>query len=489
MSRCRHCGETNENSATVCKNCGRDLVIKCPVCGRVFKWEIPVCPVCLWDFTSDGTSYPFAGEMDLAAVRGKIETARRKYQSGKAQNTNTKDPASQPPKYKSGAAPSSNTPRESANGSKTTPKTPKSPANRNTGKSTNTKDPASQTPKYKSGATASSGTPKGSAKGSQTTPKTGAASSRNTNTGAGSRSVYSELNTEKRPRRAVSGKVQPKSPSRIFTVILWVITVYISFELMGMMAYGGSWSVSKVKSGGINLAAWSLFALLLALFLGKRARRVMQNILIFAVLAVSAAVLIKGYSSDAGFIGRNIYTNAVQQMLSYRNEPLAMEDEETAEFIKSLTGKDEIRAYDVLFIHTVKTEGKNFVLGYSTKYFSNIVDLDISGAQQFRFNTAYMTNIRKLTLDNTKWGDENLKSIETYTLPNLVYFSAKNCGISDISPLKNAENLEHLNLSGNSITDVSPLSGLKKLRWLSVSETNVEDMSPLDNLKLDILFR
>lgn len=433
----------NENSAAACKNCGRDLVIKCPVCGRVFKREIPVCPVCSWDFTSDGTSYPFPGEMDLAAVRERIETARRKYQSGKAQKTNTKDPASQPPKYRSGATASSGTPRGSANGSKTTPKTPKSPANRNTGKSTNT----------------------------------------------AAKSVYSELNTEKRPRRAVSGKVQPKDPSRIFTVILWVITVYISFELMGMMAYGGVWSVSEVKSGGINLAAWSLFALLLALFLGKRARRVMQNVLIFAMLAVSAAVLIKGYSSDAGFIGRNIYTNAVQQMLSYRNETLTIEDEGTAEFIKSITGKDEIRAYDVLFIHTVKTEGKNFVLGYSAKYFSNIVDLDISGAQQFRFNTAYMTNIRKLTLDNTKWGDENLKSIETYTLPNLVYFSAKNCGISDISPLRNAENLEHLNLSGNSITDVSPLSGIKKLRWLSISETNVEDMSPLDNLKLDILFR
>lgn len=443
MARCRHCGETNENSAAACKKCGRDLAIKCPVCGRVFKWEIPVCPVCLWDFTSDGTSYPFAGEMDLAAVRGKIETARRKYQSGKAQKTNTKDTASQTPKYKSGAAASSSTPKGSAKGSKTTPKTPKP-----------------------------------------------SASGRNTNTGAGSRSGHSAVNTaDRKPRRAVSNKAQPKAPSRIFTVILWVITVYISFELMGMMAYGGVWSVSKVKSGGINLAAWSLFVLLLALFLGKRARRVMQNVLIFAVLSVSAAVLIKGYSSDAGFIGRNIYTNAVQQMLSYRNEPLAMEDEETAEFIKSLTGKDEIRAYDVLFIHTVKTKGKNFILGDSTKYFSNIVDLDISGAQQFRFNTAYMTNIRKLTLDNTKWGDENLKSIETYTLPRLVYFSAKNCGISDISPLRNAENLEHLNLSGNSITDVSPLSGIKKLRWLSISETNVEDMSPLDNLKLDILFR
>ena len=441
MARCRHCGETNENSAAACKNCGRDLVIKCPVCGKAIEKEIPVCPVCSWDFTSDGTSYPFPGEMDLAAVREKIESARRKYQSGKAQNTNTKDTASQSSKYRSGAAPASNTPRGSANGS-------------------------------------------------QTTPKSGAASGRNTNTGAGSRSGHSAVNTaDRKPRRAVSNKAQPKAPSRIFTVILWVITVYVSFELMGMMAYGGAWSVSEVKSVGIILAAWSLFALLSALFLGKRARRAMQNILIVAVLSVSAAVLIKGYTSDAGFIGRNIYPNAVQQMLSYRNEPLAMEDEETAEFIKSLTGKDEIKAYDVLFIHTVKTEGKNFVLGYSTKYFSNIVDLDISGAQQFRFNTAYMTNIRKLTLDNTKWGDENLKSIETYTLPNLVYFSAKNCGISDISPLKNAENLEHLNLSGNSITDVSPLSGLKKLRWLSISETNVEDMSPLDNLKLDILFR
>ena len=431
MARCRHCGETNENSAAACKNCGRDLAIKCPVCGRVFKWEIPVCPVCLWDFTSDGTSYPFAGEMDLAAVREKIETARRKYKSS------------------------------SPSGEVKSPTIPK----------TNTEKPSSALK-------VSTAKP--------VVPKTAAPSGADVK-----KSAAYTINTapKKRPRRKPKNKPQPKAPSRIFTVILWVITVYVSFELMGMMAYGGAWSVSKVKSGGINLAAWSLFALLLALFLGKRARRVMQNVLIFAMLAVSAAVLIKGYSSDAGFIGRNIYTNAVQQMLSYRNEPLAMEDEETAEFIKSLTGKDEIRAYDVLFIHTVKTEGKNFVLGYSTKYFSNIVDLDISGAQQFRFNTAYMTNIRKLTLDNTKWGDENLKSIETYTLPNLVYFSAKNCGISDISPLRNAENLEHLNLSGNSITDVSPLSGIKKLRWLSISETNVEDMSPLDNLKLDILFR
>ena len=441
MVKCRYCGETNENTAAECKNCGRDLKLKCPVCGKVFKREIPVCPVCLWDFTSDGTSYPFAGEMDLAAVRGKIETARRKYQSGKAQKTNTKDTASQPSKYRSGTAPSSNT-------------------------------------------------PKGAANRSQTTPKSGAASGRNTNTGAGSRSGHSAVNTaDRKPRRAVSDKAQPKAPSRIFTAILWVITVYVSFELMGMMAYSGAWSVSEVKSGGINLAAWSLFVLWIALLSGKRARRVIQNVLIVAVLSVSAAVLIKGYTSDAGFIGRSIYTNAMQQMLSYRNEPLAIEDEGTAEFIKSITGKDEIRAYDVLFIHTVKTEGKNFVLGYSTKYFSNIVDLDISGAQQIRFNTAHKTNIRKLTLDNTKWGDENLKSIETYTLPNLVYFSAKNCGISDISPLKNAENLEHLNLSGNSITDVSPLSGIKKLKWLSISETNVEDMSPLDNLKLDILFR
>ncbi len=54
--------------------------------------------------------------------------------------------------------------------------------------------------------------------------------------------------------------------------------------------------------------------------------------------------------------------------------------------------------------------------------------------------------------------------------------------VSDISPLAGLTDLWRLVLPGNLISDVSPLSGLTSLRWLRLTDNQVSDISPLSNL-------
>ena len=55
-------------------------------------------------------------------------------------------------------------------------------------------------------------------------------------------------------------------------------------------------------------------------------------------------------------------------------------------------------------------------------------------------------------------------------------------GISDLTGLESATNLQNLNLSFNNITDISPLAGLTKLRGLHLWDNNITDISPLAGL-------
>ena len=55
--------------------------------------------------------------------------------------------------------------------------------------------------------------------------------------------------------------------------------------------------------------------------------------------------------------------------------------------------------------------------------------------------------------------------------------------ISDISPLTELKNLGALEIYGNEISDISPLAGLTNLHWLSMYNNPVSDLSPLANLK------
>ena len=73
-------------------------------------------------------------------------------------------------------------------------------------------------------------------------------------------------------------------------------------------------------------------------------------------------------------------------------------------------------------------------------------------------------------------------SITTHTLLNLRRLVVSNRGITRLTGLEHAHNLNFLELSSNDISDVSPLSGLTQLTSLELSGNNIPNISPLSGL-------
>jgi hypothetical protein len=55
--------------------------------------------------------------------------------------------------------------------------------------------------------------------------------------------------------------------------------------------------------------------------------------------------------------------------------------------------------------------------------------------------------------------------------------------ISDLSPLRNLTRLNNIKLRGNEITDITPLEKLTNVDWLGLEQNKITDLSPLKNLK------
>lgn len=66
-------------------------------------------------------------------------------------------------------------------------------------------------------------------------------------------------------------------------------------------------------------------------------------------------------------------------------------------------------------------------------------------------------------------GKKDFESILVSDVQQLKSFSARVCGISDISEIVYFTNLEHLDLKGNRITDLTPLGSLTTLKTLDIS--------------------
>ena len=77
-------------------------------------------------------------------------------------------------------------------------------------------------------------------------------------------------------------------------------------------------------------------------------------------------------------------------------------------------------------------------------------------------------------------GISDLTGLEFAT--NLEWLKIQGNQISDISPLKGLTKLDLLDISGNEIIDLSPLAGLKNLRHVKVSHNNISDLSSLAGL-------
>ena len=88
---------------------------------------------------------------------------------------------------------------------------------------------------------------------------------------------------------------------------------------------------------------------------------------------------------------------------------------------------------------------------------------------------------------------KKVESVYVSDVQKLTTFSARVCGISDISEIMYFTNLEYLDLRGNHITDFMPIGNLRNLKYLDISKNfsvmsgNKEkglDLTPVQNLVL-----
>ena len=111
------------------------------------------------------------------------------------------------------------------------------------------------------------------------------------------------------------------------------------------------------------------------------------------------------------------------------------------------------------------------------------------GAQEVDVPNEYLKKLINVTLNKeetapiTKQEMESLTELNTQDIP-LIDSTVKTHthGISDLTGLEYAVNLEKLYLQMNEITDLTPISGLTKLKELNVHRNELVDISPLSKL-------
>ena len=89
-----------------------------------------------------------------------------------------------------------------------------------------------------------------------------------------------------------------------------------------------------------------------------------------------------------------------------------------------------------------------------------------------------MATLHRISLEEK--GISDLTGLEFAT--DLEWLHIHGNQISDISPLEGLTKLDLLDISGNEIIDLSPLAGLENLRHVKVSHNNISDLSPLAGL-------
>ena len=81
------------------------------------------------------------------------------------------------------------------------------------------------------------------------------------------------------------------------------------------------------------------------------------------------------------------------------------------------------------------------------------------------------------------------KTITTTEIANLIFFSAAESNISDLTGLEHATNLTWLLLDSNTISDISAVANLINLAYLGIEHNNISDISPVVGLnRLTYLF-
>jgi len=127
------------------------------------------------------------------------------------------------------------------------------------------------------------------------------------------------------------------------------------------------------------------------------------------------------------------------------------------------------------FIHVEILENE-CIIDYETNYIddfpaSSILTLDFSNFQIFDLpkNLELMVNLKNLIIDGSKIKVSDLDIISM--LPNLLFFSAKNCELTD-SPIF-PESIETIDLSNNKITNINGFYHLPNLKNVYLSYNSI----------------
>ena len=91
---------------------------------------------------------------------------------------------------------------------------------------------------------------------------------------------------------------------------------------------------------------------------------------------------------------------------------------------------------------------------------------------------AEMARLTRIVADDA--GISDLTGLEAATELERIEF--RHNSISDLSPLRGLTRLNNIKLRGNRIIDVSPLAGLINVDWLGLEENKIKDLSPLKDL-------
>lgn len=138
-----------------------------------------------------------------------------------------------------------------------------------------------------------------------------------------------------------------------------------------------------------------------------------------------------------------------------------------------------------------------FVLPEDSQYVDDLAKLSylqslvITGQtfDSLRFLTA-LPDLTELTLSNCRIQPEDLAIIAA--MPNLKRLTLSDCGLSTISGLEKAQNLEYIDLGNNTIRNLEPLAHMMNLREINLNHnalTGLNALSVLSNLeRLDVSY-
>ena len=115
------------------------------------------------------------------------------------------------------------------------------------------------------------------------------------------------------------------------------------------------------------------------------------------------------------------------------------------------------------------------------RYMTYLEELTIDGESIGDLSVlSYLANLNALSIKNTQIQPEELALIAS--LPNLSSLSLRNCGLSTIAGLEDADAIAYLDLSNNSIRNLEPLTAMTGLKHLNLQHNAVNDISVLKEL-------